>query len=95
MSMIKKIEEILAGDIDLVKSQRGLGKNCFRLVKSFFYRHGMSATILAATCEVKLRSAGISFEILDKGEHWHAFVGGSKTGSSQDSFFWVDIKIIE
>ena len=32
-------------------------------------------------------------QIIDFGNHFHSFVGGAKTGSSQDSYTWIKFKL--
>jgi hypothetical protein len=31
--------------------------------------------------------------IIDTGDHWHAFVGGAKSGTSRDSYMYVKFEI--
>lgn len=69
--------------------------NQFRITQSFFYRHGQSETNLEnKVCKI-LTNKGYNFEVIDRGENWHSFVGGSKSGSPQDSFWYVIVEINE
>lgn len=41
----------------------------------------------------KVKSLFPTAEILSSGNHYHAFVGGAKSGSAKDSYFWVVFKL--
>jgi len=41
----------------------------------------------------KIKKALPEAVILDSGDHFHAFVGGSRPGSSQSSYMWVRFKL--
>ena len=69
-----------------VKARRKLGKNSYRAMWSYFYRHGATPELKKNRVEETLRDA----KIVDVGDHWHEFVGGAESGSAQDSFMWVD-----
>lgn len=32
-------------------------------------------------------------EIIDSGDHWHEFVGGSRVGTANSSYMWVTFKL--
>ncbi len=52
---------------------------------SYFYRHGRTPEGLAEVVLAKFPNASI----IEKGDHWHGFVGGARAGSAQDSYMWV------
>lgn len=56
---------------------------------SYFYGIGMTTEVVADF----IREEFPDITVLDSGNHYHKFVGGAKSGSSQDSFIWVKFKI--
>ena len=64
-------------------------KGQFKYWRSFFYRGQGTSHGLVDFIKAKIPTA----EITNHGEHWHEFVGGAKSGSAQDSFWWVTFKI--
>ena len=88
----KQLQEIL-GWTCVVNSKKEL--NTFRGFKSFFYRHGMDSQKLSDQVVAKLTEAGVKVTVIDRGEHWHGFVGGAKSGGPMDSYFWVIFKVEE
>lgn len=70
-------------------------KNQFRITRGFFFRHGLSETDLEKDVSKALIEAGLEFRVIDRGEHYHDFVGGAKAGSAQDCFWYVLLEIIE
>lgn len=77
----KKVAELLETSENNVRKYKGV----FRYHRGYFYRHGQSEKDLENHVKSKIPLA----TILDSGDHWHAFVGGAKSGSAQDSFLWV------
>ena len=69
--------------------------NQFRIIRSFFYHHGLTETDLEKNISKALTKNNIQFDVLDRGEHFHPFVGGAKSGSNQDSFWFVILEIKE
>lgn len=63
-----------------------LRKGVFKVKQSFFY--GMFANLDEKLAR-KVKEVFPDAIILDKGMHWHEFVGGAKSGSAKDSFVWV------
>jgi len=57
----------------------------------YFYRHGMEPSKLAD----KVKRLYPGAEIVDTGDHWHAFVGGAKSGSAQDTYMYVEFRLPE
>jgi hypothetical protein len=64
-------------------------KGQFRYHISYYWGLTQSADKLVATIRQKLPTAVIT----DSGNHFHAFVGGAKSGSNQDSFLWVTFTV--
>jgi len=56
---------------------------------TYFYSHGKTAEYYKKRVQEQLEGA----EILEFGDHWHAFCGGAKAGSARDSYFWVTFKL--
>ena len=75
---------------DLVVRKRD---GTFRVVHSFYYRHGMNSKKWADNVFAALTKARIACVIEDYFEHYHGFVGGAKTGSSQDSYFETVVRL--
>lgn len=81
-----QIAEILSKR--LVSKSKGI----FTVKNSYYW--GMFSdgeTKLADFIKSKLPNA----QIIDKGNHYHDFVGGAKSGSAQDSYFWVKFTLPE
>ena len=66
-----------------------LRKGIYTAKWSYFYSSGRSVE----TCKEKITTAFSNAYIIDGGNHWHSFVGGCKTGSAQDTYFWVTFKL--
>ena len=62
-----------------------LHKGIFTVKKSYFYTNEMTTEGIFAEIQKKIPTA----KLVDSGNHWHAFVGGAKSGSTQDSYMWV------
>jgi len=86
MSQIKLLKEKLSGTFNVVSRKKD---GSFVAKKSYFYRMGLD------TDKLKTRLLELIPEaiVIDTGDHWHAFRGGCKSGSSQDSYMWVQFKI--
>lgn len=80
---VKQIREILP--VDVVSQKNGI----FTVKKSYFYGFSSSGETLASKIKELIPSA----KIIDFGNHFHAFIGGAKTGSSQDSYFWCKFTV--
>jgi hypothetical protein len=63
----------------------------FKYWRSYFYSHGMTPENLMSYVKSKIPNA----VMIDSGDHFHDFVGGTKSGSSQDSYMWVTFTIPE
>jgi hypothetical protein len=64
-------------------------KGVFRYHNSYFYPYGKTEETLVRLVKDKIPTANI----IDSGNHYHDFVGGAKSGSAKDSFFWVTFSI--
>ena len=58
--------------------------------KTFYYRHGTTADSFLGNIEAKLQNAGIDYTVVDYGEVWKPFKGGSTIANS--SHWFVEIK---
>jgi hypothetical protein len=56
---------------------------------SYFWGVHRDADALVNHVKTKIPSA----RILDSGNHFHAFNGGAKSGSSKDSYLWVKFTV--
>lgn len=56
---------------------------------TYYYRFGNTPSKYAE----KVGAAIQNCEIIDTGDHFHGFVGGAKTGGSQDSYMWVRFQV--
>jgi hypothetical protein len=56
---------------------------------SYFYRFDRTPKKYAE----KVKGIFPDATIIDTGDQFHGFVGGSKCGSSQDSYMWVQFKV--
>ena len=70
---------------DIVSVRKGI----VTAKRSYFYRHGYSEVQMAK----QVMQAFPDATIIESGDHMHAFVGGCKTGSAQDSYFWVKFSL--
>lgn len=87
-----QLKEILEGSVDVISKR----KDIYQVKRSFFYRHGMDSDKLASNVKaaIEAKDKTVKVKLVDNGEHWHGFVGGAKSGSSQDSYFWVKFQIV-
>jgi len=79
--------------LDLDENHVKASKGTFTIFRSFFYGGGkqdqMKLKLIA-----KAHDAGVKINIIDSGSHWHAFVGGAKSGSAQDSYDYVKFEVL-
>jgi hypothetical protein len=68
-------------------SKRG---NVYKLKKSYYWGITKSSR---EVLEPQVKKAFPNAEIIDSGNHFHPFVGGAKSGSSKDSYYWITFKI--
>ena len=81
-----EVRELLKGcNFHVISVRKGI----YTVKTGFFYRNSLSPDVMKQKVLSKIPSA----TILDAGEHWHAFVGGAKPGSAQDSYMWVKFTI--
>lgn len=64
-------------------------KGIFRYWQSYYWGFTRNADKLTARVKEVFPNA----EIVDSGNHFHAFVGGAKSGTAKDSYLWVKFKI--
>ena len=57
---------------------------------SYFYRMGHTPEKYAE----KIKAIFPTATIVETGDHFHAFVGGAKTGSACDSYMWVHFQVV-
>lgn len=82
-----EVAKMLEVNEDSVRKYKGV----FRWHQSYYYRHGKGGS---EKMQEYILSKIPHAEIEDHGDHWHSFVGGAKSGSEKDSFFWVKFKVI-
>jgi hypothetical protein len=60
----------------------------FTVMQGYFYRNETPKHL--AECVVEnLENHAIKVSIVDTGDHWHEFVGGSPVGSATSSYIWA------
>ena len=62
----------------------------FKVCRSYFYHHGLTAELVAR----KFSAAFTGATLVGSGDHSHAFVGGAKAYSSQDSYVWAEFRVV-
>ena len=82
----KEVSTLLGGTEHVRKS-----KGQFKYWQSYYWGVTRSADALIA----KVKAAIPQAVITDSGNHFHAFVGGAKSGSAQDSYLWVTFTVPE
>ena len=86
------ISKTLSEKVSGYKSRRG---NVYTFKRGYFYHHG--ATSMTYAIDVFQKACSIlpecNVKIVDNGNHWHAFVGGAKEGSAQDSYLYAKLEI--
>jgi hypothetical protein len=66
-------------------------KGIYTAKKSYYWGITKSGSEFADKVKAALPEA----EILEHGNHYHAFCGGAKSGSAKDSYYWVTFKMKE
>lgn len=68
-------------------------KNQFKVLKGYFYK---PQTYKAMPDHIinSLKGVGIEVKLLDSGDHYHDFVGGSEVGSKTSSFLWWEFTLV-
>ena len=66
------------------------GSGNFRFRTGYYYRHGQDASTHASYISKQLSDLNLDHEVVDKGDHWAPFRGGSSV--AQGSHFWVVVK---
>jgi hypothetical protein len=84
---IKAVKEAITHSADSISRKRN-GNIIIR--KTFYYRHGTTADSFLGNIEAKLQNAGIDYTVVDYGEVWKPFKGGSTIANS--SHWFVEIK---
>ncbi len=80
-----EVREKLRGAFNVVSFRKGI----FTAKRSYFY--GITKPIQPYID--KVIELIPNAEIVDSGNHFHAFCGGAKSGSAKDSFYWVSFKL--
>ena len=62
----------------------------FKVCRSYFYHNGLTAAGVAERFSASF--AGLT--LVDFGDHSHAFVGGAKKYSAQDSYVWAEFRVV-
>jgi hypothetical protein len=81
----KEIRQQLGQLFDTFSCRGGV----YTIKKSYYWGFTEDGSALADKVKKKLPSA----DVLDYGNHWHPFVGGAKSGSSQDSYYYCKFKV--
>lgn len=81
----KTIKNILQDIADVVSFRN----NIFTVKKSYYWGFGKDGSEFADKIQKMIPNA----KIVDYGNHWHAFVGGAKPGSPQDSYYFCKFQI--
>ena len=84
----KDVQSMLGDELGKHLSFR---KGVFTVKKSYYWGLTNSGEWLWNRVKEKISSA----QLVKYGNHFHSFVGGAKTGSAQDSYFWVKFTIPE
>jgi hypothetical protein len=82
---LKEARAKLAEKFKLSTYSRGV----FKVKKSYYWGFTKSGDELIPAVKAIFPDA----EILQSGNHFHAFVGGAKSGSAQDSYWWLTFKV--
>jgi len=80
----KQVRSILSDVIDTISFR----DNTFTVKKSYFW----GATKDGSTLAKKVEDLLPGVKVIDYGNHYHAFVGGAKPGSAQDSYLYCKFK---
>ena len=84
MMSTKQVREVVSNVADTLSVRQGV----FTVKKSYYWGVTQGGSALAD----KIKSLLPEAFILDYGNHYHGFVGGAKSGSSKDSYFWVKFR---
>ena len=85
MNNTKQVKQTLGRIFDTFSSKGGV----YTIKKSYYWGFTEDGSALADKVQQKLPQA----VIVDYGNHWHPFVGGAKSGSAKDSFYFCKFKI--
>jgi len=86
VSAVKLVRDAVSAD--------SVGKNKVGNIvvrRGYFYRHGDDGHSFAHRIASQLIGAGVSFDIIDCGDHWAPFRGGK--GVAANSHFYVELKV--
>jgi hypothetical protein len=81
----KQIAEALGTSEKYVRKYKGQ----FRWHKSYYWGANSSPQPMVD----KIKATFPTAVVTDSGNHFHAFVGGAKSGSAQDSYLWVTFTV--
>ncbi len=81
MSLIKKIREAVCAD-SIGRRKDG----CIVVRRGFFYTHGETAESFAAKVTAALKVKNVNAHVVDSGEVWKPFKGGSSIANSSHWF---------
>lgn len=82
--LLAQIRQAVGSTVDTV-SRNSKGQIVLR--RGFYYRHGMDCAQLAEQVTAALATAGIDLKVVDRGEVWKPFRGGSTV--AQGSHWYV------
>lgn len=82
---LNEVREILNENFNTFSHREGI----FTVKRSYYYGISQSGEKHADIVKNLIPNA----EIVDYGNHYHGFVGGSKSGSPQDSYYYVKFKV--
>ena len=90
LSTMQQLRESVHCDA-ISKRRDGSGNYVFR--KGYFYSGNQTSEGFSKRISEQLNQLDVKHEIVSHGDHWAAFKGGAPL--SQQSHFWVDVKITE
>lgn len=90
MLNVSKIRTATLGVADTVGKKKD---GTFMVRRGYFYRNGMDAERFRDVVVKSLESHGFSCQVVDHGDHWAAFRGGSTV--AQGSHFWVQVRSVD
>lgn len=64
----------------------------FTVMRGYYYRNETPIRLAERVVE-NLENHAIKVSIVDTGDHWHEFVGGSSVGSSTSSYIWAKFAV--
>ena len=83
----KEIKALISHVADRVSFSKGI----FTAKKTYYWGVTQSGEVFA---DKVIRLLAPHAEMIDYGNHFHGFVGGAKTGSGKDSYFYVTFKVV-